>query len=126
MHLLPAEPSLISPATAGKTCTLNSDCQSSACEAGRCAEAKHCATRFLYDNLGVNAELRRFDGKVGDLHQHQQPIKCGQCVCQNCPVSARLRRLPANRSPARPRLPAGPFGLPADLAPPHAPDHLAR
>ena len=98
MQLLPAEPSLISPATAGKTCTLNSDCQSGACEAGRCAEAKHCATRFLYDNLGVNVQLKTFDGKVAD--HHQKAIKCGQCVCKDCPVSARPGRLPAARRPS--------------------------
>ena len=94
MQLLPAEPSLISPATAGKTCTLNSDCQSGTCEDGRCGEAKFCATRYLYDNLGVDIQLRTFDGKVATLGPHQEPIKCGQCVCRDCPVSARPGRRP--------------------------------
>ena len=69
--------------TTGKTCQINSDCQSDSCQAGRCAEAKYCASRFLYDNLGVNIQQRTYDG-----HLLQEPIKCGQCVCQDCPVSA--------------------------------------
>jgi hypothetical protein len=106
--LLLAEPSSPSPAAIGKTCTLNSDCQSGACEDGRCAEAKYCASRFLYDTLGVNIQLKTFEGKVADLHEHQQPIKCGQCVCKDCPVSARPRRLQKGAPLARPRRSTGP------------------
>jgi hypothetical protein len=53
--------------------------------AGRCAEAKYCAGRFLYDALGVDTQLRMFRGKAAPLG-HQEAIKCGQCVCQDCPV----------------------------------------
>ena len=93
------------PAAAGKTCQINSDCLSGACEAGRCAEAKYCASRFLYDNLGVNIQLRTFDDKEALLGD-QKAIKCGQCVCQDCPVRTAPSKLPhetagpAARSPA--------------------------
>jgi hypothetical protein len=90
----PAEPDS-SPAAAGKTCQVNSDCKSGSCVDERCAEAKYCASRFLYDNLGANIQQRTFDG-----HLHQDPIKCGQCVCQDCPVSSQPRRLPSAHRPA--------------------------
>ena len=100
----PAEPSFPSPAAADKLCELNDDCQSGACEDGRCAEAKYCASRFLYDNLGVNIQLRTFDDKEALLGD-QKAIKCGQCVCQDCPVRMRLGA-PASKivvcPPARP------------------------
>ena len=66
---------------------------------GRCGEAKYCASRFLYDTLGVNIQLRTFDGKEATLSPHQQPIKCGQCVYKDCPVRARLHT-PADGKPA--------------------------
>jgi hypothetical protein len=66
---------------------------------GRCAEAKYCASRFLYDALGVNIQLRTYGGLEED--HHQKAIKCGQCVCEDCPVSARPGRLPEARSSAR-------------------------
>ena len=78
------------PAAADKLCKINSDCQSGACEDGRCAEAKYCASRFFYDEFGTDIQLRTFDGKAAALGHHQEPIKCGQCICKDCPVSARL------------------------------------
>ena len=89
----PAEPSFPSPAAADKLCELNDDCQSGACEDGRCAEAKYCASRFLYDNLGVNIQLRTYDDKEALLGD-QKAIKCGQCVCQDCPVRTAPSKLP--------------------------------
>ena len=89
---------------------MGSDCQSGLCADGRCDEAKRCASRFLYDALGVNIQLRTFNGDKAPLGQHQQSIKCGQCVCKDCPVSERLRRIPADCLPA---LPPFPGALPA-------------
>ena len=79
------------PAATGKTCRINSDCKSGSCEDGRCAEAKHC------DSRGVSDEQRKFGAH---LH-HQDPITCGQCVCKDCPVSARLGLPPAVGQPLR-------------------------
>ena len=93
----PAEPSSASPAAADKLCQLNSDCQSGACEDGRCGEAKYCASRFFYDQFGTDIQLRTFGGEKATLGHHQQPIKCGQCVCKDCPVSGRLRWMQAAR-----------------------------
>ena len=67
---------------------MDRDCQSGACADGRCAEAKFCATRYLYDALGVDIMLRTYEGNAATLGHHQEPIKCGQCVCEDCPVSA--------------------------------------
>ena len=75
--------------TVGKACQLGADCQSGACADGRCAEAKYCASRFLYDALGVTIQLRTYNVFEADLVHNQKAIKCGQCVCQDCPVSAR-------------------------------------
>jgi hypothetical protein len=52
---------------------------------GHCAEAKYCAHRLLYDAPGADIQLRMFGGKLAPLG-HQKAIKCGQCVCQDCPV----------------------------------------
>jgi hypothetical protein len=88
----------------GKACQMGADCQSGSCEGGRCAEAKYCASRFLYDNLGANIQLRTYAGFEAPLG-HQKAIKCGQCVCQDCPVRMRLGA-PASKivvcPPARP------------------------
>ena len=93
---------------AGKACQLDIDCQSGACADGRCAEVKYCASRFLYDALGVNLQLRTYDGLETPLGHHEA-IKCGQCICQDCPVSVRLASHPAHRrlsaGPAKPQAP---------------------
>ena len=65
---------------------MDRDCQSGLCADGRCGEAKFCASRFLYDALGVNIQLRTYDGFAATLHHTPDPIKCGQCVCEDCPV----------------------------------------
>ena len=66
---------------------MGGDCQSGLCADGRCGEAKLCASRFLYDALGVNIQLRTFSGKLAVPSHQLEPIKCGQCVCKDCPVS---------------------------------------
>ena len=58
------------------------DCPSVLCADGRCGEDKFCASRFLYDALGMNIELRTYTGFEATLHHEQQPNKCGQCVCK--------------------------------------------
>ena len=57
--------------------------------------AKFCATRYFYDNLGVNNQLRTYEGYPATLGHHQESINCGQCVCQDCPVSMRPGHLAA-------------------------------
>ena len=61
------------------------------CVEKRCAEAKYCASRLFYDEFGTDLQLRTFGGKPAALGHGQQPIKCGQCVCKDCPVRPRLR-----------------------------------
>jgi hypothetical protein len=71
----------------GNACQMGSDCRSGECIERRCAEAKYCAGRFLYDAPVVgDIQMRTYGGFEADLVHNHKAIKCGQCVCQDCPV----------------------------------------
>jgi hypothetical protein len=107
---------------------MDRDCQSGACANGRCSEAKFCATRYLYDNLGVTIQLRTYDGVAATLGHQQEPIKCGQCVCQECPVRIQRPKQAALKTLPRPPAPGALLARsrPDILIPPNTPDHPVR
>ena len=78
-------PSRPLPMRSGQKCRSPSDCQSESCIDGTCGEAKQCASRFFTDTFGGTVGLAK--SSFVKSPQAANLIKCGQCLCEPCPVS---------------------------------------
>ena len=70
---------------AGQKCRSPSDCQSGSCIDGTCGEAKQCASRYFTETFGGTLGLTK--SSFIKSPQAANLIKCGQCLCEPCPVS---------------------------------------